>query len=295
MAGRNLLDVPMLELIPQCMRQDPTVIVFCEVADVMLALVHSQIRNVLIWPHIDELEEPVLSVLAYQMHIEGYEGWHLAETLDQKRSLIKDAYKMHFYKGTRWSLERIFDLLDLPGDVTEWWEAPAPDFPPYTFDMDIHVPIDRRISRMFYSDAMGLIDALKNVRSHLRYGTVHVETSPSPVYFGGGVIAYATVHVQPIIPTKVIIRDRMPFIAFGLPATYQTVNVQPLVPKQVTIRDKMPFVAVGMVASQTMTVTPCELSGVRIKDNALPVATAIMTEATMRVAPVTTTTEDTAM
>lgn len=254
MAGKTLLETPFLEILPRALRDDADVVAFAKTVDVMLALIVPQIRNVLIWSRIDELEEPLLSNLAYQMHLEGYEGWHLAETVEQKRRLVKEAYITHFFKGTRWSLERVFELLDIPGEVTEWWEAPAEDFPPYTFDMDLYA-YDRRVSRTFYFDCLNLIEALKNERSHLRRGTVHIK-SEAAVYFGAGMMVSSTVTVGPRVAKAVTVRAAVPYVGGGSRVT-QAVTVAPRVPSSVAFLGPGRLrVMSGVQVAQTVTLNP---------------------------------------
>ena len=167
MAGKPLFGTPFRDLLPASIRDVPEIAAAAQSLDAMLCSGDAEIGNVLIWSRIDSLEEPMLSNLAYQFHLESYEGWHLAETLEQKRRLVKEAIKLHFYKGTRWSVERVFELLDMRGLVTEWWEAPDdPDFRPFEFDMDMEVT--HAIGEGFYRQLLELVDALKNIRSHLR-------------------------------------------------------------------------------------------------------------------------------
>ncbi|MDR1744951.1 MAG: phage tail protein I [Planctomycetota bacterium] len=123
----------------------------------------------------------------------------MAVTLEQKRRLVKDAVKMHYHKGTRWSLERVFELLDMRGLVTEWWEAPDdPDFKPYEFDMDMEIA--RSISEGFYRQLLDLIDALKNIRSHLRRAKVFMTArskvpAVASVLLGGVVVPLRPFHL----------------------------------------------------------------------------------------------------
>lgn len=173
MAGKPLFGTPFSELLPDSIRDVPEIAAAAQALDVMFYYGDAEIANVLIWSRVDGLEEPFLSNLAYQMHLEGYEGWHLAETPEQKRSLLKESVKLHFHKGTRWSLERVFEILDMRGLVTEWWEASDdPDFKPFEFDMDIEIA--RAISEGFFKELLELIDALKNLRSHLRKARVYM-------------------------------------------------------------------------------------------------------------------------
>jgi phage tail P2-like protein len=171
MPGQLISGTPFNDLLPSSIRDDPQMRAASQALDALFAESSAQIRQVLIWARIDELEEPMLSNLAYQLHLDGYEGWGMAQTLEQKRRLVRNAIILHFHKGTRYSLERIFELLDMRGDVVEWWESDEPieDFPPYTFDIDVQAT--RSIDDRFYTDVFNLIYALKNVRSQDRKST----------------------------------------------------------------------------------------------------------------------------
>ncbi len=84
--------------------------------------------------------------------------------------------------------------------MTEWWEGgDDPDFPPYTFD--IQIDANRSIDEEFYSDVLNLVDALKNKRSHLRKGSVAVATRGCSPFIGGAVTCGTTVTVRPFTIT----------------------------------------------------------------------------------------------
>ena len=71
---------------------------------------------------IDNLPSDALPHLAEQYHITGNEGWLHANTENEKRALIKNAIKIHRYKGTKYALLEIFNTLNLMGTITEWFE-----------------------------------------------------------------------------------------------------------------------------------------------------------------------------
>ncbi len=251
MSGIKLLEKPFLELLPRALQHDPKIIALAQGIDKALAKAKGQIDNVRIWSRLDELEEPLLSNLAFQMHIEGYEGWHLAETLTQKRQMLREAYKMHFYKGTRYSLERFFEILEMPGRVTEWWEAGAdPELRPYEFDMDIDV--NRKVPRTFYYDTWQLIHALKNERSHLRRGLIRFKTHGQMVVHAY-TTAGATAEVTPLVPKRIVTKGAL-FVRATTTAG-ATETVQPLTPSRMTTTGEM-YVSATMAAGATVTVAP---------------------------------------
>lgn len=61
----------------------------------------------LIYPRIDTLRGEVLDLLGWQFHIEGFE---LARTEEEKRSLIKRAFEIHSLKGTLAGLKFAIEL-----------------------------------------------------------------------------------------------------------------------------------------------------------------------------------------
>ncbi|MCD8139335.1 MAG: phage tail protein I [Planctomycetaceae bacterium] len=196
MAGQTLAQVHFIDMLPDSIRQDAQVIAAADTLDVFLHLGRVEMGNVLIWSRIDGMEEPLLSNLAYQLHLEGYEGWQMAESVEHKRRLVKDAIKLHFYKGTCYTLKRLFELIDMRGVLTEWWEAPDdPDFHPYEFDID--VDISRPIDEDFYGRTLNLIAALKNLRSHLRRARFFLTSRGKSPYIGGSTLQAQSYTVYP--------------------------------------------------------------------------------------------------
>lgn len=226
MAGRPLFGTPFTDLLPASIREVPEIAAAAQSLDAMLHFGDVEIGNVLIWSRIDGLEEPMLSNLAYQLHLEAHEGWHLAHTLEQKRRLVKDAVKLHFRKGTRWSLERIFEILDMRGLITEWWEAPDdPGFRPYEFDMDMEVSYS--FSEDFYMQLLDLIDALKNLRSHLRRARVFMTVRSRVPAIATVLLGGAMVTLRPFQMGDIEIRAVVPKGA-AIYQTLQKIEIRPL-------------------------------------------------------------------
>ena len=74
--------------------------------------------TVLLLGMFDTAPETVLPYLAEQYHILGVEGWSMADTVDQRRALLKKAIELHRRKGTPWSVKQAilalgFDSVDI--------------------------------------------------------------------------------------------------------------------------------------------------------------------------------------
>ncbi|MBM7592245.1 phage tail protein I [Brevibacillus fulvus] len=139
--------------------------------------------------NLDSLDEQWLDELLWQFHVEGIE---FAETLDEKRGLIRNSIDVHRTKGTRYAIERILEILSMQGVIEEWWEF---DGEPFTFRIDINIKSDRVITNEKLNLLEKLVKEYKNTRSHLtKIGTVLTTK---------GIIEYSS-------PEKLLVAENMP-------------------------------------------------------------------------------------
>jgi phage tail P2-like protein len=200
----KLYGQPFNDLLPTSVKDDPKFVAAAAVLDAMLADTDANVDLVRIWDRLanDEIDdENLLDNLAWQLHLEGYEGYPLATTIEQKRELVKNAILLHLHKGTRWSLDRIFEILGVPGHITEWWEAqdpPDPTFKPYEFDIDFDVPPDQQLDGAFYDTLYATVEALKNVRSHRRMVSVMLKIEGEIPKFASTAQVGHTISIYPV-------------------------------------------------------------------------------------------------
>jgi phage tail P2-like protein len=132
------------------------------------------IIKVLIYPRIDEIEdEKLLDLLAWQFHIEGYDQ---AQTIQEKRNLIKNAIELHRYKGTPYAIKKVFQALGLDASLQEWFDY---DGEPYKFKVLVKSIIQDEDT---YRRLIELINEYKNVRSWLDAIGFHREYSQTLYY-----------------------------------------------------------------------------------------------------------------
>ena len=107
------------------------------------------------------LPEPVLDLLAWQLHVEGYEA---AVDVAAKRQLIAGSLLLHRRRGTPWAVRTALETaLRLPTVIRQWWEYEGR---PYFFRVRLDVS-DAGLDETGVTDAMRLIFDYKNVRSWL--------------------------------------------------------------------------------------------------------------------------------
>lgn len=108
--------------------------------------------------NIDELPEPIVDHLLWENHIMPDEGLNLAETLEEKRELLKSAVELHRKKGTPYAIEKVLEAVNLKGEVVEWKEY---DSDPYHFIVELQPT--KKIKNI--DDVRRMVLAYKNKRS----------------------------------------------------------------------------------------------------------------------------------
>ncbi len=152
--------------------------------------IFSKIINALIYPRIDELSGEVLDLLAWQFHIEG---WDLAQSIEEKRALLKKAIEIHRYKGTPWAVVNALKVCGYNSYIKEWFQY---DGQPYRFKVYIQKPVKDEDT---YSKLLKYIYDYKNERSWLdSIGTHH--SHEGKLYAGSTVWLGSRYIIQPNMP-----------------------------------------------------------------------------------------------
>src|SRR5699024_4404191 len=100
---------------------DPNIVDICTALQSELDLLKEASLEIELLSRIDELPEPVLRMLAWENRISSIE-WTLAQNIEEKRQLVHDSFDINRRRGTRGSIERIFELLGMSFELEEWFE-----------------------------------------------------------------------------------------------------------------------------------------------------------------------------
>jgi phage tail P2-like protein len=169
----------------------------------------------------DHVVESALPLLAEQFHILGAEGWALAETITEKRALLKRAIELHRHKGTPWAIKQALAALSFNTRIFEWFDY---DGDPYRFRVEVESP-ERAVDEALWARLVELINAYKNVRSHLEtlrlIAVAHLNIS-----VGMAALSGETVSVSPLTVTAATVPASSVFIAIGYQA-WSTTHVYP--------------------------------------------------------------------
>lgn len=126
----------------------------------------------------DKVDESALVHLAEQFHITGNEGWSNCGTISEKRDLIKNSLNLHRYRGTKFSLVRVLDILGLNGKLQEWFEYGGN---PYHFKITVDMN-NKGFDETTENSLLDLITANKNVRSKLESLIINLISTASQIY-----------------------------------------------------------------------------------------------------------------
>lgn len=155
----KLNETEISKILPSSLQADKNVVCASKAVTDSVNKFTAETVNELIMSQIDELPEPVVNSLAWQLHVDTYR-----EDLDiaQKRKLVKNAIKDHKYKGTSWAVKSVVEVLLNYAKVEEWFKYKGS---PYHFRVNgSYGPI---VNGDSLQNLVNAINEAKNVRSWL--------------------------------------------------------------------------------------------------------------------------------
>lgn len=150
--SRPLTEIPLEELVLDSLLSDPKVVAAARAIQGELSDLLKTPQEIELFSRIDDLPVPVLRMLAWEMGLSNIE-WQLALTDEDRRQLIRDAYEINALRGTRYAVQRVFEILRVEAQIEEWWEYGGN---PYTFRISVLELGERGIR----PEEFGLIDQL---------------------------------------------------------------------------------------------------------------------------------------
>ncbi|KNF08564.1 phage tail protein, P2 protein I family [Gottschalkia purinilytica] len=154
----NLNDVDLLSLQTSYMQKDPFTIALCRALNPHFKKLAEETKLVFIYARIDELDEPIIDELAWQMHVDFYDN---TLSLDKKRALVKNSLKWHMYKGTPAAVEELVSVVFNESWVEEWFQYNGDSYMFKIFTTDV---IE---SGLTFKKIIEAVDSVKNKRSWL--------------------------------------------------------------------------------------------------------------------------------
>lgn len=156
---KDIYEVHLKDLAPASkLRNKDDVLFYDVVNEAIKVLVLDEIENLIFLDNIDNLNEEIVDLLAYELHVDFYD---YSALLKEKRSLIKTSLLSHMKKGTLYPIKTILDTFFQECEVKEWFEygGDPGKFKVEISDANIDYSQSGRITRM--------IDSVKRTSQHL--------------------------------------------------------------------------------------------------------------------------------
>lgn len=170
----TLSNVDLLSLQTSYMKQDPTTRALCVALTPQFRQLADEVKVCLILARVNELDSAALDELAWQMHVDWYDA---NASVEIKRKLIKNAIKVHRYRGTPYAVEQVVRDYFGDGHVEEWFEYGGE---PYHFRVVTSNPsVTAEQANQF---AMA-VDKVKNIRSRLEQVIISM-SAEMQLFFG---------------------------------------------------------------------------------------------------------------
>ncbi|MBB3132131.1 phage tail P2-like protein [Paenibacillus rhizosphaerae] len=174
----DVRNMSLLDLLPTSIKYDPEVIAIAEALDEQVRVAVDEMYKLPLFSRLDELTDEEADELAWQFHVDFYDP---TLPIEQKRELVKNAFKFHRRKGTPAAIEDLITILFGEGKVEEWFEYNGQ---PGRFRVITNNPaVTLERAQEFYR----AIESVKRLSAHLEE-VILSQTESLQLYFGTGMV-----------------------------------------------------------------------------------------------------------
>ena len=179
MNNHGLTPENLLASLPQALQGDDSIVALAQAISSVLSDRIEEINHLRIYPAIDQLDEPLLDILAHDFKVDW---WDADYTLEEKRRTLKDSWRVHKLMGTKAAVETAISAIYPNTKVLEWFEYGGE---PYHFRLHINVS-DDNIESDKQRRVLSRLDTYKNLRSHL--DTINYRMTARPAAADAGTV-----------------------------------------------------------------------------------------------------------
>lgn len=154
----KLDNLDLLSLQTGAMKEDKTIIALSIALNKQIEKIVEETSVISIYNNIDNLDEVILDMLAYDLDITWYDSM---APIDVKRKLIKTGVKINKLLGTPHAVEEVIKMHFGDGLVQEWFEYGGE---PFMFKV---VTSNPSVTQESADKFIKILNCVKNKRSHL--------------------------------------------------------------------------------------------------------------------------------
>ncbi len=131
----NMYDTDYLRSLPDVLKNDVNISILAKIIADELQKNIKYSDLCIIYPRINELNDDILDILAYDLHVDWYDTTY---TTEEKRAIIKNSFKVHKYQGTKYAVETALRDIYPNTNIEEWFSYGGE---PYHFKVVIKDPV----------------------------------------------------------------------------------------------------------------------------------------------------------
>lgn len=158
-----------LDSLPAVLADDENTLALAEAVADALGTQNDEITKCSIYPRIDELDEDLLDILAYDFHVDW---WDYSLTLEEKRRTLKDSWYVHKHMATPSAVATALSAIYSATRCEEWFDYGGR---PYHFRLEMVLDAED-VGSTKHENVLALLRFYKNLRSVLDYILYVVET-----------------------------------------------------------------------------------------------------------------------
>lgn len=157
----KLPDGELRDYLPQAMKNDVDMVCLSYALKKATGRVLTYQKQAMAYNFIDILPEQICDVMAVELRSPYYSD---LMTIEIKRGIIKNTLRWYAKAGTAGAVGEMAKVVFGDGRVVEWPDFDSPPYTPGTFDIVTSAQLTPEVAGYLY----GIIDRVKNARSHLR-------------------------------------------------------------------------------------------------------------------------------
>lgn len=183
----DLRNISLLDILPESLKKDPDLAAMAVALSPELQEISAAIDEILLWLNLDQLQEPLIDLLAWQKRVDFYDA---TLPIEKKRQLVRMSDEFKRRKGTPWAVDQVCSVAFDESEVTEWFDYGGQ---PYRFKI---TTTDRVTSEKKLTDLIRAVNAVKNMRSRLETITIRRDNRMG-LYVGGVVSTLKILTIKP--------------------------------------------------------------------------------------------------
>lgn len=157
--SNTIYNFDLTRTLPPSLKNDPKIIALSKIISDELSNNNKLISKNVIYARVDELDEGILDVLAYDLHVDWYDYNY---PIAAKRAVIKDSVKVHKRLGTKFAVETALGNLYPKTYIEEWFEYGGK---PFTFRVILDVT-NSRVTAEYFA-IIKTVNFYKRLSAHL--------------------------------------------------------------------------------------------------------------------------------